>query len=289
MEPTGSILEFFSQLEWYCVRVEFPVLLQEVLLVKYSRYKSVHVKSSLPICGTQLDLFCVPWISFLNSVSLLSERCTSLAPYWVSTCRWPSWAFVSSTWCRSFCRTICMCSHPAARVTVTCPLPVTRKIRLIYWKHVSHHLPWTSWRVSVSVIKACQVGVHAAFSNSSFSKYILKLGMAAICTCHLSVLWDTRSGLIPHCDQLPVPWTQESEFTFFPHSLLNSSSTETDFLWLLWSVTINTWILLRFACLYLVTCLYLHWSWDVVPMPIHPLRNGRHNSAQLPQAQAFLI
>lgn len=54
----------------------------------YSRYKSVHVKSNLPICsGTQLDLFCAsPWISFLIQwVSCLKDALYS-APYWVSTC-----------------------------------------------------------------------------------------------------------------------------------------------------------------------------------------------------------
>ena len=47
---------------------------------------SVHVNSNLPICAEPNQIYFVLTLTLVsNSVSLLSERCTSLVPYLVST------------------------------------------------------------------------------------------------------------------------------------------------------------------------------------------------------------
>lgn len=56
---------------------------------------SVHVNSNLPICVEPNRIYFVLIMNLVsNSVSLLSETCTSLVPYLVSTYQWSSWVFV---------------------------------------------------------------------------------------------------------------------------------------------------------------------------------------------------
>lgn len=184
---------------------------------------SVHVNSNLPICVEPNRIYFVLTMNLIsNSVSPLSERCTSLVPYLVSTYQWSSWVFVFSTWCKSFCMTICMCSHAAASVTISF-LSMAQKI--LYLTMFSQYFPpWTFWCVLVSVIKAAaKVGVRD-FSNSSFSKYILTLGVrsqyASVCfvSCRIPVVVSHTLHTLIH-SYTPVP-----EFTFSHTHSWNSSS-----------------------------------------------------------------